>query len=211
MVIENNFTVGAAPDDVFALMVDVERVAPCLPGTEILGPREGGGFDGQMKIKLGPMKMSYKGSVEISEQDATARTAVMIAKGVEARGQGTAQGRIAMSVEPFEGGSAVSITTDIKLTGRVAQMGQGIMRDVSTNMVNEMAKNMEAAVGTPPAIDGTVADSPTQAPEFSGSAAESTAVPPPKPAGQLNASAVIAAIIRGRIAAFRAWVRRSRA
>jgi carbon monoxide dehydrogenase subunit G len=147
MLIENTFTVEAPPDEVFALMVDVERVAPCLPGTEILARRDDGGYDGQMNLKLGPMKMKYKGRVAIDAQDPQARTAVMVAKGVEARGQGSAQGVMTMGVRPDGSGSTVSVTTDITITGRVAQMGQGIMKDVSSKMVQEMARNMEAVLG----------------------------------------------------------------
>src|SRR3954463_15526159 len=99
MLIENRFDVAAPPDEVYRLMLDVERVAPCIPGAVVTGARQDGGYDAQMKLKLGPVSMSYAGSVQIAEQDDAARTAVMKAKGSEARGQGTAQATMTMAVE----------------------------------------------------------------------------------------------------------------
>lgn len=155
MLIENEFTVEACPQDVFALMVDVERVAPCIPGTQVTGRRDDGAFDGEMSLKLGPMKMRYRGTVAITSKNEATHEATMLAKGTEAQGQGTAQGTMNMAVRDREdGGSDVTVATDIKLTGRVAQMGQGIMKDVSTKMIAEMAQNMVALLdsraGQPP-------------------------------------------------------------
>lgn len=145
MLIENEFTVEACPQDVFALMVDVERVAPCIPGTQVTGRRDDGAFDGEMSLRLGPMKMRYRGTVAITSKNEATHEATMLAKGTEAQGQGTAQGTMNMAVRDREdGGSDVTVATDIKLTGRVAQMGQGIMKDVSTKMIAEMAQNMAA-------------------------------------------------------------------
>jgi carbon monoxide dehydrogenase subunit G len=144
MIIENEFTVDAAPSDVYELMLDVERIAPCLPGAELTGRRDNGSFDGQMTVKLGPMRMTYKGAVEITEHEPDTRRAVMLAKGADARGQGTASASVEMTVTETAGGGAhVAVRTDLQITGRVAQMGQGIMRDVATHMVGQMAADME--------------------------------------------------------------------
>ena len=144
MIIENEFDVAATPADVYALMLDVERVGPCLSGTEVLGRREDGSYDGQMTVKLGPVKMTYRGTVSITEHDDDARSAKMLAKGAEARGQGTAQAVLSMAVSELEGGrSHVTVSTDMLVTGRVAQMGHGIMKDVAGRMIAQMAANME--------------------------------------------------------------------
>lgn len=144
MIIENEFDVAAAPAEVYALMLDVQRVGPCLSGTEVLGKREDGSYDGQMTVKLGPVKMTYRGTVAIIEHDAAARSAKLLAKGAEARGQGTAQATLSMSVTELEGGrSHVTVSTDMLVTGRVAQMGHGIMKDVAGRMILQMAANME--------------------------------------------------------------------
>jgi len=148
IVIENEFTVAASPDDTYALMTDVERVAPCIPGASITGPRDDGGFNALVTMKMGPMSLSYKGQIEIIEQDDATRTAVMRAKATEARGQGTAQATLTMAITEADGGAAshVAVGSDLLVTGRVAQMGRGVMADVAGKMIGEMAKAMEATL-----------------------------------------------------------------
>ena len=147
IVIENEFTVAASPEDTFALMTDVERVGPCIPGATITGKREDGGYDALVGLKMGPMSLTYKGQVSILEQDDATKTAVMRAKATEAKGQGTAQATLTMAIEPAaDGGSTVKVSSDIMVTGRVAQMGRGIMADVAGKMIGEMAKAMEATL-----------------------------------------------------------------
>jgi len=147
MLIENEFAVASDPDAVFALMTDVEKVAPCIPGAEVVGKREDGSYDATSTVKLGPIKMTYKGTVRIAEADPEARTATLLAKGNEARGQGSAQATMKMQVVPAEGGgSTVKVSTDLAVTGRVASMGQGIMKDVAGRMIGEMARNMQTVL-----------------------------------------------------------------
>jgi carbon monoxide dehydrogenase subunit G len=146
ILIENEFDVSASPDDTYALMIDVERVGPCIPGAEIVGRREDGAYDARIAVKMGPLSMSYKGVAEIIEQDADARRAVLRAKGTEQKGQGTAQALMTMAVTPTEVGSHVKVSSDILVTGRIAQMGRGIMIDVAGRMVGEMAKALEATL-----------------------------------------------------------------
>lgn len=154
MIIENEFDVAADPSEVYSLMLDVERVGPCLSGTEVLGRREDGSYDGQMTVKLGPVKMTYRGTVAIVEHDDATRSAKMLAKGAEARGQGTAQATLSMAVASREGGgSHVTVSTDMLVTGRVAQMGHGIMKDVATRMISQMAANMEKVLNGSGEVD----------------------------------------------------------
>src|SRR4029077_2635336 len=128
---------------------DVEKVAPCIPGAHILGRREDGSYDAEVKVKLGPVSMTYRGAVNVEEHDDAERTAKLRAKGNEARGQGTAQAVMSMAVAPSDdGGSHVSVSTDLLVSGRVAQMGQGIMQDVAKRMIAEMSRNMEAMLTT---------------------------------------------------------------
>ena len=152
MVIENEFVVDAAPDDVYALLVDVERVAPCIPGAEVLGRRDDGAYDAKATVKLGPMSLTYKGTAEIAEADPEARKAVLRAKGADQKGQGTAQALMSMQVEPEGAGSRVKMSSDILVSGRVAQMGRGIMQDVAGRMIGEMAKALEATLKTGEAV-----------------------------------------------------------
>jgi carbon monoxide dehydrogenase subunit G len=128
-------------------MTDVERVAPCIPGASITGRRDDGAYDALVTMKMGPMSLTYKGVIEIIEQDDAARTAVMRAKATEAKGQGTAQATLTMDIDDAGGGSTtVKVGSDILVTGRVAQMGRGIMTDVAGKMIGEMAKAMEATL-----------------------------------------------------------------
>jgi carbon monoxide dehydrogenase subunit G len=152
MRIENAFEVEAAPDEVYALMLDPARVAPCIPGAEVLGERSDESYDARVMVKVGPVKMSYAGVVSIVEHDDGARTAAMRARGTEARGQGNVDATMRMAVVEREGGgSRVSVATDMRVTGRVAQMGQGIMQDVAARMIGEMARCMESMLTPAPA------------------------------------------------------------
>ena len=147
IVIENDFDVAATPDDTYALMTDVERVAPCIPGATITGKREDGAYDALVTMKMGPMSLTYKGVIEIVEQDDAAKTAVMRAKATEAKGQGTAQATLTMNISDAGNGKTnVKVGSDILVTGRVAQLGRGIMTDVAGKRVGEMAKAMEATL-----------------------------------------------------------------
>ena len=159
MIIQSAFTVAAPPDDVYHLMLDVEKVAPCIPGARVTGRRDDGAYDAEVKVKLGPVSMTYRGTVAVEEHDDAERTAKLRAKANEARGQGTAQAVMSMGVAPGDDGSSnVSVSTDLLVSGRVAQMGQGIMQDVATRMIGEMARNMEAMLttGTAPEASDSV-------------------------------------------------------
>ena len=172
IVIENEFTVAASPDDTYALMTDVERVAPCIPGASITGRRDDGAYDALVTMKMGPMSLTYKGVIEIIEQDDAARTAVMRAKATEAKGQGTAQATLTMDIDDAGGGSTtVKVGSDILVTGRVAQMGRGIMTDVAGKMIGEMAKAMEATL-----VSGAEAKARGEAPPDSVAAQAPSAV-----------------------------------
>jgi carbon monoxide dehydrogenase subunit G len=179
VLIENELTVAAEPDQVYRLMLDVERVAPCIPGAVVTGARDGGGFDAQMKIKLGPVSMSYAGSVAIAERDDAARTAVMKAKGSEARGQGTAQATMTMAVEPDAAGSRVKVSSDIEVTGRVAQMGKGIMQDVATRMLADMARCMETRLAPEEPAPAAAAEAAPASPDAPSPPPRPAAPPPP--------------------------------
>ena len=160
MLIENEFDVAAQPAQVYELMLDPERVATCMPGAEVTGKNDDGSYSAQATVKLGPVKMTYKGTVSIVESDPEAHTASMLAKGSETRGQGTAQATLRMAVAEREGGSHVTVAADMLITGRVAQMGRGVMQDVARRMIDQMAQNMEALLaggGQPEAGDSVSA------------------------------------------------------
>ena len=139
MRISNDFEVPAPPPDAYGLLVDLERVGSCIPGGE-LGAREAdGSHPASIAVALGPMRMNYRGKVRLSERDDAAHRAVLDADVREQRGQGTAKARMTMVVSAADSGSLVATVTDVKLTGRAAQMGRGVVDDVAARLVAEMA------------------------------------------------------------------------
>jgi uncharacterized protein len=152
--LEHSFAVDAPPDAVWPLLLDVERVAPCLPGTESVERIDDRAYRVAVAVALGPMRLSYRGDVAITEADDAGRRAVMSAKATEARGQGTARATITTTLSPEGNGTRADLVTDLQLTGRVAQMGRGIMVDVSNRLFGEFAdclgRTLASSAADPP-------------------------------------------------------------
>ena len=144
MRIANDFEIGQPPDMAFGFLVDLDRVAPCLPGAELGDESSGGGRELTVTVRLGPMRMVYEGEVSITDQDPTARRAVLAGSAREARGGGTGDAVIEMTVSGDGAGSQVATVAEVTLTGRAAQMGQGIVDDVARQMIGEMVNCIEA-------------------------------------------------------------------
>jgi carbon monoxide dehydrogenase subunit G len=140
MKIENDFNVPADPGDTYGLLVDLERVGTCIPGGEVGALTEDGSHPVKIAVKLGPMRMTYGGSARIDERDDDSRRAVLSTEVKEQRGQGSAHATMTMTVEAGDAGSRVTTVTDVKLTGRVAQMGRGVVDDVAARLVADMAE-----------------------------------------------------------------------
>jgi uncharacterized protein len=156
MKLENEFTVPASIDEAWQVLLDVERVAPCLPGATVEPAGDDGEFNGQMTVKIGPITARYKGSVRIQEADEPGRRAVMRAQAKDARGQGTAAATITSTMEPApEGGTKVKVVTDMRVTGPAAQFGRGVMQDVSAKMMRQfadcLAQEMQGGAAPAPA------------------------------------------------------------
>jgi carbon monoxide dehydrogenase subunit G len=149
MRLTDEFTISTPPDRAFAMLLDLERVAPCIPGGEIDAPDAAGVYPGRVSVKLGPMKFVYTGKVRFTEQDQVERTAVIEGEGRAATGADTARVRSVMEVLPAGDGSRVRITTDLDIKGRAAQMGQGVIVDVSRRLVSQAAACIEARLSAP--------------------------------------------------------------
>ncbi len=147
MKLNNEFTVDVPVGDVWNVLLDLERITPCLPGaslTEETGERE---YDGAMKVKLGPVTQQYKGTVKIQEADESTHRAVLRADGKDARGQGTASATIVSTLHDEGNGSTrVSVETDMQITGRAAQFGQGIQQQVSEKLLARFADCLEEEI-----------------------------------------------------------------
>ena len=153
MQLADEFTVSADPDRAYAWLLDLRRVAPCVPGGEIGEPSPEGVYPGRVSVKLGPMKFVYDGRVRIAERDESARTAVIEGEGKAGGGAETARVRTVMAVVPEGTGSRVRVTTDLDIKGRAAQMGQGVISDVSKRLLGQAAACIEARLSAPEGAD----------------------------------------------------------
>ena len=145
MKINNEFTVSVPIQEAWDIMLDLERVAPCLPGAAIQGS-EDDEYQGTMKVKIGPITANYKGTVKVEEADEENRRAVFEATGRDARGQGTASATIVSTLQEEGDQTKVRVETDMKLTGRAAQFGRGIAQDVATKMLGQFAECLEKEI-----------------------------------------------------------------
>ena len=180
MQFENQFEVDAPMEEVWKTILDVERVAPNVPGAKVLERTGDNAYKVSIKVKVGPMSMTYKGDVEIVEQDDAAHRAVMRAKAKESRGQGTANADVTMVLSGENGRTAGQITTDVDVTGKVASMGRGMLQDVSGRLIAAFADNLEKmlAGGEAPTAEEPAAATAGQP---AGEPASRQAPPPPPP------------------------------
>ena len=174
MKIEQTVEVDAPLDRVWALVNDVPRVAPCMPGATLTNVVDEHTYEGTVKVKLGPINLSYKGTVVLEEVDEAAHSAQMSANGRDVRGGGTAKARVDTRLEAIsESRTRMSVVTDLHLTGRVASFGRGAVQDVSARLFGEFAQclrqTLEAApaaaaapVATQPSPASETATTPTQ-------------------------------------------------
>ena len=152
MRFENSFDVDAPIDEVWNAVLDVERVAPTVPGAQVIERTGEDAYRVAIRVKVGPMSMNYQGEVEIAERDEAAHRAVMKARAKESRGQGTANADVVMVLSGEDGRTSATVTTDVQLSGKVATMGQGVLQDVSGRLVQTFAQNLAAMLegGGPP-------------------------------------------------------------
>jgi uncharacterized protein len=188
MKLENEFTVPAAIDEAWAVLLDVERVAPCLPGAAVEPGGDDGEYNGTMTVKIGPITARYKGTVKIQEADEASRRAVMRAQAKDARGQGTAAATITSTMEEASEGTKVKVVTDMRVTGPAAQFGRGVMQDVSAKMMRQFADCLASEMSgpKPEAATWSSAAEKEAAPAESAPPA-ATAQSEPEPAGAATA------------------------
>lgn len=145
MELSNEFDVAAPIDRAWRVLTDLERIAPCLPGAQLLEV-EGDEYRGAMKVKVGPIVAQYKGKAMFTERDEDAHRAVLVADGRDTRGQGNASATIEANLSPTATGTHVVVDTDLTITGKVAQFGRGVMADVSTKLMGQFVENLESMV-----------------------------------------------------------------
>lgn len=144
MQIHDEFTIPVAPDRAFESLLDLENVAGCVPGGEIEAPDADGVYPGRVTVRLGPMKFSYEGTLQVAERDVETRTAVIEGAGKASGGSERARVRSVMTVTRDGDGSRIHMATELDIKGRAAQMGAGIIKSVSGRMVKQAAECLAA-------------------------------------------------------------------
>ena len=181
ILIENEFEVPAGIDRVWAYLLDVEHVAPCMPGAQLTEVVDDRNWKGKVTVKLGPVSLSFAGTVHMEERDDDAHRVVVKAQGMEQRGKGAATALVTAWAEAVDGGhTRVKFSQDLTISGAVAQFSRGMMQDVSGRMTRQFADCVQANLSqeeAPEAIPATPA--PEQAP--SSDTPAPAAVPRPAP------------------------------
>ncbi|HVT68389.1 MAG TPA: SRPBCC family protein [Trebonia sp.] len=188
--LDNSFTVPVPPEKAWDVLLDVERIAPCMPGASVLSISDDGNeIEGQVKVKLGPLSLSYKGTAKFTEKDQASHTIAIEASGKETRGAGTASANVRASLKAAEAASTlVAIHTSLNVTGRPAQFGRSLLPEVSGKLIAQFAANLEALIAadnSPAATSGE-----TAAPESGGTAAGSSGEAAPAAAKLAAAPAI---------------------
>jgi uncharacterized protein len=148
MKLEQSFEVAAPLQRVWEALIDVEHVAPCLPGASVTSRNKDGSYNGAFKVKIGPTSASYSGKLEMQQVDEQAHSATMQAHGTDKRGQGGARATIFSQLSPIDGeGTHVEVVTDYHITGRLARFGRGgMIEDISERLLREFAQCLQTSL-----------------------------------------------------------------
>ncbi|HEX6337944.1 MAG TPA: SRPBCC domain-containing protein [Jiangellaceae bacterium] len=146
MRLEHEFTVPVPVERAWEALLDVERVAPCMPGATIESV-EGDSFTGKVKVRVGPVTVAYTGTASFLEKDAATRRVVVQAKGRETRGAGTAAATVTAVLNQIDDGTKVNVETDLAITGRPAQFGRGVMDEVGAKLLGQFADCLADRLG----------------------------------------------------------------
>jgi carbon monoxide dehydrogenase subunit G len=169
MKLTNEVHIAQDPAAVFATLLDVERVAGCMPGSKLTGRVDDSTYSGEVKVKVGPLGVSYTGTVKFLSVDSSARVAVLKASGREQHGQGNADAHVTARVLPDGAGSKVAIETDLMIRGKVAQFGRGVIGEVSQRLIDQFAQNVEKSFTTNGSAPAAAAAAPAaEAPALDG-------------------------------------------
>ncbi|MFD1936829.1 MULTISPECIES: SRPBCC family protein [Nonomuraea] len=189
MILDNEITVNASPDDVFALINDVERVVTCLPGAALDG-RDGDAYRGGVKVKVGPITAAYAGTVRFLEVDPGARRLRLQGRGADTHGSGDAEAEVVLTVEEAPGGAVLRVRTDLLIRGKIVQFGKGAIVTVSDKLLRQFAGNLARLIeadrsgGPRPADAAATVQAPQPAPQ-------SAPQPAPRPAAELDALSML--------------------
>lgn len=207
MLIENEFTVTAPVEDLWAYLLDVERIAPCMPGAELTETVDDRTWKGNLKARFGPVTMAFAGTVMMESRDDAAHRVVLKARGMEQKGKGAAEASVTSWLEPtaVEGDTTVKMQAEIVLTGAAAQLSRGLLPEISRKLTQQFADCLQASMAAeqqpaPAEVAPEVAATGQAAPgEVAGPVPAAAPAPPAaaKPVGgiRLGLSAIWAVIV----------------
>jgi carbon monoxide dehydrogenase subunit G len=166
MEINNSFEVPLPPAEAWKVLMDIPRIAPCMPGAELTGAVDNETYNGKVSVKLGPVALAFAGQVKFTEIDAANRKARAKAQGKDSKGRGGANATVDFRIEPVPAGSRVVVKTDLTLSGAVAQYGRasGLIQDVAAQLVGQFAANLKGQLAPvkAPSTDETRSPPPQQ-------------------------------------------------
>jgi carbon monoxide dehydrogenase subunit G len=196
---DNAFEVPVPVDEAWAILMDIERIAPCVPGAELTEVVDENTYKGKISVRLGPVALTFNGQTQFEEKDGTSHRAKLKAQGTDAKGRGGAHAKVGFHMEPCDAGTKVIIHTDLQLSGAVAQYGRGVgmVKDLAQQIIGQFAANLKKNVIAPQASPVAPAE------ESAGDAAPAAAQPTPPPqaapvqVGSMGLTVLWNAIVRG--------------
>jgi len=192
--IDNSFEVPVPVTEAWTLLMDIERIVPCVPGAELTETVDERTYKGKIAVRLGPVSLSFNGQAHFEELDDASHTARIKAQGTDSRGRGGAQAKVTFNVEAADLGTKVLIHTDLQLSGAVAQYGRGagMVADLAQHLIDQFAECLKTRVIAPAAAAGATAEE---------AGAEMPPAPPepaaPVQVGALGLKVLWNAILRG--------------
>jgi uncharacterized protein len=200
MEFDNSFEVPLPVDETWKLLMDIRRIAPCLPGAELTEVVDERTYKGKVGVRLGPVSLAFAGTVKFDEIDDANHRARVAAQGSDAKGRGAANATATFHLEPVSGGSRVLVHTNLTLSGAVAQYGRGvgIIQMTAAQIITQFAANLQAQLG--PATAAPVPATTPAAPAIAPAASAASAAPMP-PAKPISAVALAGAVLL-------AWIKR---
>ena len=181
MEFDNAFEVPLPPGEAWPVLMDIRRIAPCMPGAELTEVIDDKTYKGKISVRLGPVALSFAGMVTFEELDNANYRARVKAQGTDAKGRGGANATAAFRLEPSAGGSKVLVHTDLSLSGAVAQYGRGVgmIQATATQIMNQFANNLKAQLANAAPATASAAPSATPAATASSPASAGSNEPPP--------------------------------
>ncbi len=194
MEFENSFNVAVPVDEAWAILTDIERIAPCMPGAELTEIIDENSFKGTVAVRLGPVALTFAGDARFEDRDDAGHSARVKAQGRDAKGRGGANANVDFRLVPADDGTTeVQIRTDLQLSGSVAQYGRGVgmIKDVATQLINRFADALHEQIVAQRGTEDGAAEAP-------GDSAESAPPPAARPISgfSLGASVMWNAVLR---------------